>query len=66
MIIKRILRYGIAFLFILLTISLIVIYQYKDFLAAYFSNSISTVLGTGLYLLIFAVAIILMFKAILR
>ena len=66
MIFRRILRYGIAFLVILFILSCICLYQYRDALVAYFSSSLSSAVGIGLYILIYAVGIGLMLKALFR
>lgn len=66
MIFRRILRYGIAFLIILFIISCICLYQYRDTLAAYFSSSVSSAVGIGLYVLIFAAGIGMMLKALFK
>lgn len=66
MILRRILRYGVAFLIIMLILSCICLYQYRDALSAYFSSSLSSAVGIGLYVLIFAVGIGLMLKALFK
>lgn len=66
MIFQRILRYGIAFLCIFFVISCLCIYKYRDYLEAYFSNGLSSLAGIGLYILIFAVGIGLMLKAVFK
>lgn len=66
MIVRRVLQYGIAFLCIFLVLSCISIYEHRDVLISYFSNSLSSVIGIGLYLLIYAFGIGLMIKALFR
>lgn len=66
MILRRILRYGVAFLVIMFILSCICLYQYRDALAAYFSSSLSSVAGIGLYILIYGVGIGLMLKALFK
>lgn len=66
MILQRILRYGIALLCIFLVLSCICLYQYRDYISTYFSNSISSALGIGLYILIFVVGIVLMLRALFK
>lgn len=63
MILRRVLSYGIAFLCIFLVISVICIYEHRDFLASYFTDSISSAAGIGLYLLIWGVGIGLVIKS---
>ena len=64
MLIRRILIYIIVFLVILLLLSCICLYQHKDLLSTYFSDSFSTTLGFGMYLLVYAVGIGLLLKAV--
>lgn len=66
MIIRRILRYGIAFLCIFLVLSCICLYEHIELLSSYFSSSLSSAIGIGLYLLIFGVGIGLMVKAVFK
>ena len=66
MIVNRILRYLIAFLVVLLTVSLVVIYQYRGFLATYFTDSFSSAVGVGLYLVIYGAAFIMLIRAVVR
>lgn len=66
MIIRRVLKYGIAFLCVFLMISLICIYEHRDFLASYFTNSISSAAGIGLYLLIWGAGMWLIIKSVFR
>lgn len=66
MLFRRFLRYVIAFLCIFLVISLIVVYQYRDVLATYFSSTLSSGVGILLYLLVYAVGIGLLIKAVIR
>lgn len=66
MLFKRVLSYVIAFLALLLILSIICLYQYRDVIASYFSNTFSSVVGIGLYLLIYVVAFALMIKAVIR
>lgn len=66
MIARRILRYGIAFVCIFFVLSCISLYQHREILSSYLSNSLSAAVGIGLYLLLFAVCIGLMLKALFR
>lgn len=66
MIAKRVLRYGIAFLCVFLVVSLICIYEHRDFLASYFSSSLSYAAGIILYLLIYGVGIGLILKSLFK
>lgn len=66
MIVNRILRYVIVFLCVLLAVSLIVIYQYRGFLATYFTDSFSSAVGLGVYLLIYGAAFFMLIRAIVR
>ena len=66
MLAKRILTYGMAFLCIFLVISIICIYEHRDFLAAYFTNSIYSVAGIGLYLLIWGAGMWLIIKSVFK
>lgn len=66
MLTRRILKYGIAFLCIFLVISIICIYEHRDFLASYFTNSISSAAGIGLYLLIWGAGMWLVVKSVFR
>lgn len=66
MLFKRVLSYCIVFLVLLLILSIICLYQYRDVIASYFSNTFSSVVGIGLYLLIYVVAFALMIKAVIR
>lgn len=63
---RRILAYGIVALIALFFLSCIAIYRHKDFLAQYFSTSLSAYGGILLYVLIFGVGIAFLLKAILR
>lgn len=66
MLTRRVLKYGIAFLCIFLVISIICIYEHRDFLASYFTNSISSVAGIGLYLLIWGAGMWLIIKSVFK
>lgn len=66
MLAKRILKYGIAFLCTFLVVSLICIYEHRAFLASYFANSISSVAGVCLYLLVWGVGLGLIIKSVFR
>lgn len=63
---RRILTYLIAGAVLFFIISCIVIYQHKDYIVQYFSNSLSASSGLILYLIIFGIGISLMIKAVLR
>lgn len=63
---RRIFAYGLAALISLFVLSCIAIYRHKDFLAQYFSTSLSAYGNILLYVLIFGVGIVLMLKAILK
>lgn len=66
MIIRRILKYGIGFLCVFLVLSFISLYEHREILSQYFSTAFSSLIGIGLYILIFAVGIGLMLKALFR
>lgn len=66
MVIRRTLKYGIAFLCIIFVLSCICLYEHREILSSYFSNSLSSVVGIGLYLLIFGIGIGLMLKAVFK
>lgn len=66
MIVRRILKYGIGFMCSFLVLSLISLYEHRDVLSEYFSTAFSSIIGVGLYILIFAVGIGLMLKALFR
>jgi len=61
---RRLSKYGIAVVAIFLILSAISIYRNWDFLVNYFSNSLYSIGGVVLYLLIYAVGFALLFKAI--
>lgn len=63
---RRILTYLIVGAVLLFILSCIVIYQHRDYLAQYFSNSLSASTGLILYLLIFGVGIGLLLRAVVR
>lgn len=63
---RRIAKYGIALAVVFLVLSVISIYKNWDFLVAYFSNSLYSIGGVVLYLLIYGVGFFLLFKAIFR
>ena len=63
---RRILTYLIVGAVLFFIISCIVIYQHRDYLAQYFSSSLSASTGLILYLLIFGVGISLMLRAVFR
>jgi hypothetical protein len=65
MIFKRILGYVIAFFVIMLVISCISIYQHRDLLFAYFTQSLSGMFGLGVNLFLYGFLIFLLIKAIL-
>lgn len=66
MIIRRILKYGIVFLCIIFVLSCICLYEHRGVLSSYFSDSLSSVIGVGLYLFIFGLGIASMIKAVIR
>ena len=66
MIFRRITRYGIIFLVIILILSFFSIHKHWDVLSAYFASSISSLVGIGLYLLIFGFGIWIMVKSLFR
>lgn len=66
MLVKRVLRYGIAFLCILLVLSVICIYEHRDFLMSYFTSSLSSIAGIALFLLISVVGIGLIIRSVFR
>ena len=45
--------------------SLICLYQYRDAIAAYFSDSVSSAVGIGVCLLIYAGAFLMLFRAVI-
>lgn len=61
---RRIAKYGIALAVIFLVLSVISIYKNCDFLANYFSNSLYSIGGVVLYLLIYGVGLALILKAV--
>lgn len=61
---RRISKYGIALAVMFLISSVISIYKNWDFLVNYFSNSLYSIGGVVLYLLIYGVGFALLFKAI--
>ncbi len=63
---RRIAKYGIASAIIFLILSVVSIYKNWDFLVSYFSNSLYSIGGVVLYLLIYAAGFFLLFKAIFR
>ncbi len=63
---RRIAKYGVALAVIFLVLSIISIYKNWDFLVNYFSNSLYTIGGVVLYLLIYGLVFFLLFKAIFR
>lgn len=63
---RRISKYGIALAVMFLVLSVISIYKNWDFLVDYFSNSLYSIGGVVLYLLIYAVGLFLLFRAIFR
>ena len=66
MLISRILKYGIAFLCIIFVLSCICLYEHREVLSSYFSNSLSSVIGVGLYLLIFGLGLGMMIKPLFK
>lgn len=63
---RRISKYGIALVVMFLVLSIISISKNWDFLVSYFSNSLYSIGGVVLYLLIYAIGFALLFKAILH
>lgn len=61
---RRISKYGIALVVMFLVLSVISIYKNWDFLVDYFSNSLYSIGGVVLYLLIYAIGFALLFKTI--
>lgn len=61
---RRISKYAIALAVMFLVLSVISIYKNWDFLVNYFSNSLYSIGGVVLYLLIYAIGFALLFKAI--
>lgn len=66
MIFRRIVKYVIAFAVIILILSIFSIYKHWGFMAEYFTNSISSLAGIGLYLLIYAFAFWLLIRSVFR
>lgn len=66
MVLRKILKYGIAFLCIIFVLSCICLYEHREILSSYFSNSLSSVVGIGLYLLIFGIGFGLMIKPLFK
>lgn len=66
MVIRRILKYGIAFLCVIFVLSCICLYEHREILSSYFSNSLSSAVGIGLYLLIFGIGFGLMIKPLFK
>lgn len=62
MIFGRIARYGIGFAVIILILSFFSIHKHWEFLSAYFTRSIYSAAGIGLYLLIFGFGFWLLIK----
>lgn len=63
---RRIAKYVIALAVMFLVLSIISIYNNWDFLVNYFSNSLYSIGGVVLYLLIYWIGFFLLFKAIFR
>ncbi len=63
---RKISKYGIALAVMFLVLSVISIYKNWDFLVNYFSNSLYSIGGVVIYLLIYAIGFFLLFKAIFR
>ncbi|WP_294823336.1 hypothetical protein [uncultured Eubacterium sp.] len=61
---RRIAKYGIALAVMFLVLSIISIYKNWDFLVSYFSNSLYSIGGVALYLLIYGVGLALILKAV--
>ena len=66
MILRRIARYGIGFVAIILILSIFSIVKNWDVLTTYFTNLAYSFAGIGLYLLIFGVAFWIMLKPLFR
>lgn len=66
MILRRIIRYGIIFLVIILVLSFFSIHKHWDALSAYFASSISTLAGIGLYLLILGFGFWMLIRSLFR
>lgn len=63
---RKISKYGIALAIMFFVLSVISIYKNWDFLVNYFSNSLYSIGGVVLYLLIYGVGFFLLLKAIFR
>lgn len=61
---RRIAKYGIALAVMFLVLSVISIYKNWDFLVTYFSNSLYSIGGVVLYLLIYGIGLALILKAV--
>lgn len=61
---RRIAKYVIALAVMFLVLSVISIYKNWDFLVNYFSNSLYSIGGVVLYLLIYGIGFVLLFKSI--
>ena len=66
MILRRLMKYGIAFAVIMLVLSFLSISKHWDALSAYFANSFASLAGIGLYVLIFGFGIWMIIKSIFR
>lgn len=66
MILKRIFVYLITFLVITLIVSVFSVIRHWDIIAAYFANSVSSLAGLALYLLIIVFGIGLIVKSLFR
>lgn len=61
---RKIEKYGIILAVMFLILSIISIYNNWDFLVNYFSNSLYSIGGVVLYLLIYGIGFVLLFKSI--
>lgn len=61
---RRIAKYGITLAVIFLVLSVISIYKNWGFLVTYFSNSLYSIGGVALYLLIYGIGLVLILKAV--
>lgn len=63
---RRIMLYAIIFLVVLFVLSCISVYMHKEVLTASFSNTVSSLSGLGLFLIIIFIAFGLMLKPFFR
>ncbi len=66
MILRRVLKYGIVFLCLFFVISCISLYEHKEILSEFFSSSLSSAFGVGLYVLIFVVGFVFMLRPLFK